>query len=300
MNNFDLTDLQAHTLNEVYKDLFNGGKGLRACLTRDIAKHLGLSTEESSLLEKSVEGIHHSSILHDDVLDSSRLRRNQLTAWVKFSKNKAILAGDYLLAQVSLKISEYGNLDLLKLTSITIKKMVQGEWLQSENMGKETLETLDKIHTLKTSSLFQWCLKAPFFCCHKNNKDLHNILDSIGCIFGRLFQRSDDLMDFGFRNKENKDVFKDLKEGYLNFFGFFLKENTSITSEKKIRLCRSTKDLKKLFDSETLQKQVDSFDKKNKQLILECEESIDKLSALLLHKDLGETLKSWCNKLYFR
>lgn len=300
MNNFDLTDLQAHTLNEVYKDLFNGGKGLRACLTKDIASQLGLSKNESSLLEESVEGIHHSSILHDDVLDSSRLRRNRLTAWVKFSKNKAILAGDYLLAQVSFKISEYGNLELLKLTAITIKKMVQGEWLQSENLGKETLQNLDKIHTLKTSSLFQWCLKAPFFCCHKNNKNLHNILDHIGCIFGRLFQRSDDLMDFGFRNKENKDVFKDLKEGYLNFFGVFLQENTPMKGEKDLRLCRNMEDLKKLLSDKELEKQIASFDQQNKQLILECETHIDKLSELLSHKSLGETLKSWCNKLYFR
>lgn len=300
MNDFDLTDLQTHTLNEVYKDLFNGGKGLRACLTRDIAKHLNLSMKESSLLEKSVEGIHHSSILHDDVLDSSRLRRNRLTAWVKFSKNKAILAGDYLLAQVSFKISEYGNLDLLKLTSITIKKMVQGEWLQNESLGRETLKTLDKIHILKTSSLFQWCLKAPFFCCHKNNQDLHDILDHIGCIFGQLFQRSDDLMDFGFRNKENKDVFKDLKEGYLNYFGVFLKENTPIKNLKALHDCRCIEDLEKLINSEKLKKQIENFDKKNKQLILECETNIDKLSSLLSHKDLGETLKSWCNKLYFR
>ena len=300
MKNFDLTDSQTNTLNEVYKDLFNGGKGLRACLTRDIAGHLGLNESESSLLEESVEGIHHSSILHDDVLDSSRLRRNRLTAWVKFSKNKAILAGDYLLAQVSFKISEYGNLELLKLTSITIKKMVQGEWLQSENLGKEKLKTLDKIHSLKTSSLFQWCLKAPFFCCHKNDQNLHDILDHIGCIFGQLFQRSDDLMDFGFRNKENKDIFKDLKEGYLNFFGVFLKENLPLKDVKALRLCRNTDDLNKLFGEKELQKQMEAFDQWNKQLILECETSINKLSALLSHNNLGETLKSWCNKLYFR
>ena len=300
MKNFDLIDSQVHTLNEVYKDLFNGGKGLRACLTRDISRHLDLSESESSLLEKSVEGIHHSSILHDDVLDSSRLRRNRLTAWVKFSKNKAILAGDYLLAQVSFQISEYGNLDLLKLTSITIKDMVQGEWFQSENLGKETLKNLDQIHILKTSSLFQWCLKAPFFCCHKNNMDLHVILDHIGCIFGQLFQRSDDMMDFGFRNKENKDVFKDLKEGYLNFFGVFLRENTHIKDIQALRSCRNSEDLKKLFGEEELQKQVEKFDELNIKLILECETYIDKLSALLSHKNLGDTLKSWCHKLYFR
>ncbi len=300
MKSFDLIDSQVHTLNEIYKELFNGGKGLRAHLTRDISRHLDLSVNESSLLEESVEGIHHSSILHDDVLDSSRLRRNQLTTWVKFSKNKAILAGDYLLAQVSFKISEYGNLDLLKLTSTTIKQMVQGEWFQSENLGRETLKSLNQVHILKTSPLFQWCLKAPFFCCNKNNTYLHKILDHIGCIFGQLFQRSDDMMDFGFRNKENKDVFKDLNEGYLNFFGVFLKENTHIKDVKSLRSCRNSEDLKKLFGEEELKKQVDNFDEWNRKLILECEKSIDKLSTLVSHKDLGHTLKSWCNTLYFR
>lgn len=300
MKNFNLIDSEVHTLNEIYKELFNGGKGLRARLIKDISTHLELSEDESSLLEESVEGIHHSSILHDDVLDSSRLRRNQMTTWVKFSKNKAILAGDYLLAQVSFKISEYGNLDLLKLTSTTIKKMVQGEWFQSETLGKETLKNLNQVHTLKTSPLFEWCLKAPFFCCNKNNEDLHKILDHIGCIFGQLFQRSDDMMDFGFRNKENKDMFKDLKEGYLNFFGVFLKENTPIKDAKFLRLCRNLKDLKQLLTEEELKKQVNRFDEWNKKLIVECEKNIDKLSALLSHEDLGQTLKSWCNTLYFR
>ncbi len=300
MQNFNLLDPKVNTLNEIYKELFNGGKGLRASLTRDVAKHLGLSRDESSLLEESVEGIHHSSILHDDVLDSSRLRRNRLTAWVKFSKSKAILAGDYLLAQISFNISEYGNVELLKLTSMTIKKMVQGEWLQSENLGKETLKKLNQVHILKTSSLFQWCLKAPFLCCRENNTSIYKILDRIGCIFGRLFQRSDDMMDFGVRNKENKDVFKDLKEGYLNFFGVFLKENTPVKNVTALRNCQNTEDLKKLFGEQELIKQVNKFDEHNKKLILECESDIDKLSSFSSYAGLDSTLKSWCSSLYFR
>ena len=108
------------------------------------------------------------------------------------------------------------------------------------------------------------------------------------------------MMDFGFRNKENKDVFKDLKEGYLNFFGVFLKENIPSKYTATLHRCRNTEDLKKIFGEKELKKQVSKFDEYNKKLILECEDSIDKLSLLSSHANLDSTLKSWCRSLYFR
>lgn len=296
-NCFALEKTPLSSLNQLYKELFFGGKGIRAHLVKDVSQALHLHSSEITLLCGVAESIHHSSILHDDVIDSSKKRRNRSSIWMKFSKNKAILAGDYLLAHVSLKLSEYGNADLLKLTSQTIKKMVEGEWLQSEVLGHETLNNINKIHLLKTAVLFEWCLKAPFLCRKYTNSQ--NLLGEIGQIFGQLFQRADDALDFGVRNKENKNEFKDLSEGYLNFFGVFLQEKAQL---KNLRSCRSRLELKKMIKEEEFLSLIQSFDDMNKKLIHSCYNKLKQLSSLLNpeQRKLILTLNSWTKKLYFR
>ena len=286
-------------MEHLYKDLFSGGKGVRQQLVYDISTALNLKPKYKTLLCHSVESIHNSSILHDDVIDSSFFRRNKKSAWVKFSKNKAILAGDYLLAHVSFQICQSGNLDLLKLTSETIKKRVKGEWLQQEVLKKETLKNLDQVHLLKTGSLFEWCLAAPFMCLDK--KGPQNILKQVGSDLGRLFQRADDLMDFSFRNKEGKKEFKDLKEGGLNFFGVYLRDKVLI-DEKKLRSCRSLKDLKNLVKEEKLYRVVKSFDAMNQKLINKSIKQIESISQFLSknQREVVNILKNWTQKLYWR
>ena len=289
-------------LDKLYEKLFSGGKAVRARLVQETAKEFGLSLSERSLLCSAVELIHHSSILHDDVIDSSSRRRGHPSAWVHFSRNKAILAGDYLLAEASFKLSEYGNTDLLKLTAQTVKKMIQGEWLQSEKLKVNTLKGINEIHVLKTSALFEWCLLAPFLCLQPQRAaSLQEPLKKAGRILGQLFQRADDAMDFGVRNKENKEEFKDLNEGYLNFFGVFLKENAPL-DERELLACGSRYDFKKIMTEQTLEKQIRLYDEMNQKLILSFYEALEALSSL--SEDYGprlaKVLKSWAHDLYFR
>ena len=299
---FQITRTQLPKLDQLYQELFAGGKGVRARLVKDISECLHLPPEGTALLCESVESIHHSSILHDDVIDASRVRRNRLAAWVKFSKREAILAGDYLMAQVSFRISESGNVHLLKLTSSAIKKMVQGEWLQRELIGRETLKGLNQVHIWKTSALFEWGLKAPFLFLHDHQPSLQALLGEIGVIFGQLFQRADDAIDFGVRNKENKKEFKDLQEGYLNFFGVYLREKIPIKNIQKLRACRNLQQLKEITGESVLKEQVQAFDHINQQLSDVCLHRIDQLEGCLnkKQKKLIPILKSWTKKLYLR
>ena len=299
---FQITKTQLPKLNQLYQELFAGGKGVRGRLVKDISECLNLPPEGISLLCESVESIHHSSILHDDVIDASRFRRNRLAAWVKFSRREAILAGDYLMAQVSFRISDSGNVHLVKLTSSAIKKMVQGEWLQRELIGRETLKGLDQVHIWKTSALFEWGLKAPFLFLRHNDPALQDLLSKIGIIFGQLFQRADDAIDFGVRNKEKKKEFKDLQEGYLNFFGVYLKENIFNKNVQKLRACRNIQQLTELAGKSVLTEQVKAFDHINQQLSDVCLHHIDQLKDYLDEKQkrLIPILKSWTKHLYLR
>ena len=299
---FKIVQTRYPKLNKLYKDLFKGGKGLRACIVKDICSCLNISSQETSFLCECVENIHHSSILHDDVIDASRLRRNRPTSWTQFSREEAILAGDYLMAYVSFRISEKENIPLLKLTSQAIQTMVLGEWLQKELKGRETLKGLNQVHIYKTSSLFEWSVKAPFIFLNMNEKKLQSLLSQIGMIFGQLFQRSDDAIDFGIRNKEHKDEFKDLKEGYLNFFGSYLNENKAVKNIKKLRSCRNKKQFYELISEKKLKEQVQSFDQMNMKLSSICLKKICDLKKYLKKDQQNVTcvLESWLNILYFR
>ena len=110
-------------------------------------------------------------------------------------------------------------------------------------------------------------------------------------------------MDFGVRNKEGKSEFKDLQEGYLNFFGVCLRDNISSSEKKKkLRVCRSQSQLKTIMGENILNKQIQSFDDMNQKLISVCYDQLDRLSSLLgpSHKELILILKSWVKILYFR
>ena len=299
---FKVVQTQYPKLNKLYKDLFKGGKGVRARLVRDLCSCLKISSSNTSFLCECVENIHHSSILHDDVIDASRFRRNRLASWIQFSQQEAILAGDYLMAHVSFRISEKENLPLLTLTSEAIKNMVLGEWLQRELIGRETVKGLNQVHIYKTASLFEWSVRAPFIFINENKKQFQVLLGQIGVIFGQLFQRSDDMIDFGIRNKEGKDEFKDLKEGYLNFFGTYLKEKGAFKSIKALRACQNKEQLRKLISEKKLNTYLKDFDQMNLKLSQSCLKKINELQKYLKQdqKETLSVLKSWIDLLYCR
>ena len=211
-------------LNSLYDDLFSGGKGFRSKLVQMIGGPIGLSQDTQHLLCQTIEFIHNASLLHDDLIDGSTLRRGKPAAWSKYTPEYAVLAGDYLLARVMVNLSGYGNIKLVQFTSETISDLLEGEWLQDSVVGDffVSLEQLDRIHNLKTASLFKWCLRAPFIAAENYDETLHRTLDEMGTLLGQLFQRSDDLLDYDIRNDEGKAILGDLKSGYLNSFGAFI------------------------------------------------------------------------------
>ncbi len=289
-------------LKNLYKQTLFKGKGERASLTKSVANHLGLSKQKQDWLGKMVESIHHSSILHDDVIDASPLRRGDLSTWKQFSMKKSILAGDYLLSHISTNLADMENIYLIKLTTRVVKKLVAGEWIQNFVKDRVSQKDIEKIHELKTASLFEWCLRAPFcfVSCYETN--LHNRLRRIGLLMGTLFQRADDLIDFDIRNKEKKNIFKDLREGYLNSFSVHLLQNKDKKLKMSLKTCRSLKKVKRLIGESELKNALVAFDKKSSQLIAICHRNIDQLEIQLKKKQrpMIQELKSWPNRLYWR
>ena len=196
-------------LRKICENIFYKGKGLRSKLVSLVGSHIQLTEKKILFLSRIIEYIHNSSLLHDDFIDHSRIRRNHQTAWLEFSPSQAVLAGDYLLAKVNIQLAHAKNLKLLKKTAQAICQLAEGEFLQRELLSfKNTdLKKRDKVGELKTGSLFKWCLQAPFLFKKREDLKIHHLLDRIGYHLGILFQRSDDLMDFSIRNQDKKPFF---------------------------------------------------------------------------------------------
>ena len=176
-------------LNTLYDDLFSSGKGFRSKLISNIGGHLRLTEDQIKLLCQTIEFIHNASLLHDDLIDRSHLRRGKPAAWLKFNPEYAVLAGDYLLARVMVNLSNYGAISLIKYTSETISDLLEGEWLQDSLVGDwgVKMHQLDQVHKLKTASLFKWCFRAPFIIAEKEDEELHKSLSLMGDIMGSSF-----------------------------------------------------------------------------------------------------------------
>ncbi len=291
-------------LNALYDELFSGGKGFRAQLVQKLAQPLGLSLVEIQLLAQTIEFIHNASLLHDDLVDRSQLRRGKPAAWLKYTPEYAVLAGDYLLARVMVNLSRYGNLRLIQYTAEMISDLLEGEWIQDSLVRDWSvdLRQLDQVHDLKTASLFKWCLRAPFLLLKEENAHIHQILDEMGGLLGLLFQRGDDLLDFDVRNAEGKAILGDLKSGYQNSFASFLTDGWPFERRQQLIAALSMDDVYRVIPKDEFCARVEKFDQLNREVMGVYFHHLDELAKELEPSQCGvvDVLKSLPEPLYFR
>lgn len=265
-------------LNQLYDDLFSDGKGFRSQLTQTVAHSLGLEESTQLLLCQTIEFIHNASLLHDDLVDRSHLRRGKPAAWLKFTPEYAVLAGDYLLARVMVNLSRHGNVELIQYTAEMISDLLEGEWIQ-DSLVRDFgigLDQLDRVHNLKTGSLFKWCLRAPLVAARSSDQELHGLMIEAGTILGQLFQRSDDLLDFDIRNHEGKAVLGDLKGGYFNSFSVYLLTGSPDIDRRRYAQCQSLGEVRSLIGEVRFEERLKAFDELNANGIELYEHLIDR------------------------
>lgn len=291
-------------LNSLYDDLFKDGKGFRSKLINRIGDKIGLESRVVDLLAQTVEFIHNASLLHDDLIDHSVLRRGKPAAWSKYTPEYAVLAGDYLLARVMVNLSGHGNIRLIQRTAEAISDLLEGEWIQ-DSLVKDfgiKLRDLDRVHDLKTGSLFKWCLSAPFIAKERYDEKLLGRLEECGTILGLLFQRSDDLLDFDIRNGEGKAILGDLKSGYLNSFAVWVLRDLPEASFQQAVRSQSLGEFKSAVGETHFEKRASEFDGENQKLIDLYFHRLGDVSECLLPDEQGviEDLKSLPKPLYWR
>ena len=189
----------------------SGGKRIRPLLTLASAKLCGYKNGNRDInLAACIELIHNATLLHDDVIDNSDLRRGLKTANSVWGNQSSVLVGDYLFSRCFEMMVEDGSQEILKLLSSTSSRIAQGEVLQLEHKGEIDLleETYFNIINMKTATLFAAATKVGACLGNKSKKE-KDALESYG-----KNQIADDALDyFSTKTIFGKEIGKDFYEG---------------------------------------------------------------------------------------
>jgi all-trans-nonaprenyl-diphosphate synthase len=197
-----------------------GGKRLRPAVVFLVSRAtLGGDeiTARHQRLAEITEMIHTASLVHDDVVDESALRRGIPTVHSSFTNRVAVLAGDFLFAQSSWYLANLDNLTVVKLLSQVIMDLAEGEILQGLNRfdADLTLETYLEKTYYKTASLIANSAKAAGVLSDASD-EVQEQLYQYGRGLGLAFQIVDDILDFTASEEAlGKPAGSDLKQGNI-------------------------------------------------------------------------------------
>ena len=193
----------------------SGGKRLRPMLTLASAQMLGYQGEAHIKLATAVEFMHTATLLHDDVVDESGLRRGSKTARMIWGNQASVLVGDYLLGQAFRMMVEVGSLDALEVLSGSACIIAEGEVMQLA--AAKNLETTEDdylgVIRAKTAALFSAAAEVGPIIANAKAAD-RAALKGYGTNLGLAFQLVDDALDYGGNAKDlGKNTGDDFREG---------------------------------------------------------------------------------------
>jgi octaprenyl-diphosphate synthase len=212
------TGSQVTMIPEVANHLINsGGKRLRPMLTIAMARLTGYAGEGHVRLAAAVEFMHTATLLHDDVVDESEMRRGKLAARMLWGNEASVLVGDFLLGQAFRMMVEVGNLRALEILSNAAAVIAEGEVMQL-SAAKNTATTEDEYLAVirgKTAELFAAACEVGPVLTGRPKADLA-ACRSFGMNLGIAFQLIDDALDYGGKAaKLGKNVGDDFCEGKI-------------------------------------------------------------------------------------
>lgn len=193
----------------------SGGKRLRPLLTVLAARALGYSGTHHQQLAAIIEFIHTATLLHDDVVDESELRRGRKTANAVFGNEASVLVGDFLYTRAFQMMVQLDSMDILSILADATNIIAEGEVLQLMNCNDpDTTEAryFDVIYG-KTAKLFEAATQLAGVLTQQNKALIESMAD-YGRYLGTAFQLVDDLLDYTADSETmGKNAGDDLAEG---------------------------------------------------------------------------------------
>ena len=212
------TGSQVTMIPEVANHLISsGGKRLRPMLTVAMAQLTGHTGDGHIKLAAAVEFMHTATLLHDDVVDESEMRRGRLAARMLWGNEASVLVGDFLLGQAFKMMVEVGSLRALEILSSAAAVIAEGEVMQLA-VAKNTATTEDEylaVIRAKTAELFAAACEVGPALTARPKAD-QAACRSFGMNLGIAFQLVDDALDYGGKAaKLGKNVGDDFREGKI-------------------------------------------------------------------------------------
>lgn len=192
-----------------------GGKRMRPALLLMIANALGYQGERHHLLAAVVEFIHTSTLLHDDVVDESDLRRGRSTANAVFGNAASVLVGDYLYSRSFEMMVEADSMRIMQVLSQATTIIAEGEVLQLLNVHDPdvSIERYMQVVRYKTAKLFEAACQVGAIIAGADSVQ-EEAAAAYGRHIGTAFQLVDDVLDYsGDAGSLGKNVGDDLREG---------------------------------------------------------------------------------------
>ena len=194
-----------------------GGKRMRPLLVILSAKVSGYKGSDHLHLAAVIEFIHTATLLHDDVVDTSDLRRGKATANTKFGNAPSVLVGDFLYSRAFQMLVGVGNLDVMQTIADTTNAISEGEVQQLANARNSNIseDVYKKVIFKKTAILFDTAAKIGAIIAESQTGHIES-LSNYGRNIGMAFQLMDDVLDYnGDSENLGKNIGDDLAEGKM-------------------------------------------------------------------------------------
>lgn len=244
--------IEEKTISNLYEYIFRtNGKQLRAQLSlisSSIDKRMG---KRRLKLAAVIELLHTATLVHDDVVDDSPVRRGIKSVNNIWSNAHGVLIGDYIYSKAFMLMVELGNSEILNELSKATNDISKGELIQLDAINNKeiTLKKLVAISYFKTGRLFEASAKCGAILSKGDNKYIKNI-SSCSKNLGIVFQIKDDLLDYSQDESTlGKPILQDLREGKVTYPFFFAYKNANRNEKKELELLLGKKKLnqKKVF-----------------------------------------------------
>jgi octaprenyl-diphosphate synthase len=192
-----------------------GGKRMRPMLTVLAARAFDYQGDDHISIAAIIEFIHTATLLHDDVVDESNMRRGRETANALFGNSASVLVGDFLYTRSFQMMTKLGNMKIMNILSDATNIVAEGEVLQLMNCNDPdtTEESYFEVIYCKTAKLFEAATRLAAVIAGQD-KVVEKAMQEYGKYLGTAFQLVDDIMDYTADAKSmGKNVGDDLAEG---------------------------------------------------------------------------------------
>ena len=225
----------------VVKDLYDyifdkSGKKVRASISLISSYGMNKNHQNRVKLAAIIELLHTATLVHDDIIDNSDLRRGKTTVNVVWSNSHGVLIGDFIYSKAFMLMNEIGNFKVIDELSSATNKIAEGELMQLANKNNldTSLQQLKKISYYKTGRLFEASAKSAAMLSGKSTSFIENISKAAKLI-GIVFQVRDDLLDYGIsKGNIGKPEMQDILEDKITYPLYFALKSSSKKDSSKI------------------------------------------------------------------